>query len=223
MAETNLFILFLSGFLGGGHCAGMCGGIVTALSLDKSQKLNHWGILLGYNVGRIISYTLIGALLGGLAEASLLLTHTQSVRLALYIMTNIIIISVGLYLAGLSSATMYLEHLGRPLWQRLHPYLARQFPIRTFYRATVAGAIWGWLPCGLVYSASLSALATARWIDGALVMLVFGLGTLPNLLAMGFFAGHLKIMLQKRPVRLAAGLTIVVLGVIQLAETVLFA
>lgn len=219
MIETSLLVLFLSGLLGGGHCVGMCGGIVTALSISLPRKRRRWPMLLGYNVGRIASYMAIGALLGGAVEASSTLA-TRPLQLALSGFANIMIIGLGLYLAGLSNAVTHIEHLGRPLWGYLHPYIARLLPIKTVPHAVLAGAIWGWLPCGLVYSASLSALATGHWASGALIMLAFGLGTLPNLLAMGLFAAGLKHLSQQRMVRFFAGLAVVLLGTIQLSNTI---
>lgn len=215
MIDTQLTILFLSGFLGGGHCIGMCGGLVSAMSLHRAQDLNYWISLLCYNIGRITSYVVIGALLGGFAQA-LLLPSPQSFRVWLTILANLFIITMGLYITGLASINQALERLGTPFWRQLQPYLTRLFPITTFRAALIAGALWGWLPCGLVYTASLSALATGKALDGALVMLAFGLGTLPNLLLMGFFAEQLKYLLQKQWLRLIIGLTIILIGFGQL-------
>jgi sulfite exporter TauE/SafE len=223
----------------------MCGGIVTALSfgLPASQENAgpsqvflslegrkrrgrflgdgsnpRWPYLLCYNLGRIGSYTLIGALLGALAGGGLTLLQLDPLKIALYVLANLMLIGMGLYLAGLSALIGRVERLGAPLWARLQPRLAKLLPIRSVPQALAVGALWGWMPCGLVYSASLSALATGNAASGALVMLAFGLGTLPNLLAMGAFASSLKTLLQKRPVRLAAGLAVVALGVFRLAQ-----
>lgn len=220
MIETSFLVLFLTGLLGGGHCIGMCGGIVTALSLNLPDQRRGF-ILLAYNAGRMASYVLIGALLGGLAEAGLTLLQLRPLQLALYLLANVMIIGMGLYLAGLSPAVTRIEALGKPIWRRLQPLLAPLLPVRHPGQALLAGALWGWLPCGLVYSASLTALASGSAAHGALAMLAFALGTLPNLLAMGVFASTLKSWLQKRPVRLAAGLAVVGLGLYQLLSHVL--
>lgn len=211
MLEISLLSLFLAGLLGGVHCLGMCGGIVTAISLGKSQAAPLWHLLC-YNVGRIGSYVCAGALLGGLAQWGLNQAAYQPLQTALFIAANLLLILLGLYLAGLSAAITRIEHLGRPLWRRLQPLTRRYLPVRTARQALLAGAIWGWLPCGLVYTASIAALASGGAGQGALVMLAFGLGTLPNLLLMGLFASKLQQLKQQRPVRLVAGLAVMALG-----------
>lgn len=221
MIETSYWVLFLAGLLGGGHCIGMCGGIVTALTLNLPDNRQRWLILLSYNVGRLASYTLIGILLGGLAEAGLSLLTTRPFQLALLLLANLMLIAMGLYLAGFSRAITMIESLGRPIWARLQPWVARLLPVRHAGSALLAGMIWGWLPCGLVYSASLSALATGSALHGGGAMLAFGLGTLPNLLLIGVFADTLRQWIQKRPVRLTAGLVVAAMGVYRLAETFL--
>ncbi|MDF0604872.1 sulfite exporter TauE/SafE family protein [Neisseriaceae bacterium TC5R-5] len=215
MLDTNLWALFLAGLLGGGHCIGMCGGIVTALTLHLPANQSRWLTLLAYNLGRITSYTLVGMLLGGLAS-SLILLQIRGFQLGLQILANGMLIAMGLYLAGLAGIISRLEKLGAPVWRYLQPLVRRLLPIRSLPGAVLAGLVWGWLPCGLVYSASLSALASASVGQGALTMLVFGLGTLPNLLLMGVFADSLRRWLHKRPVRLLAGLLVVLIGALGL-------
>lgn len=221
MLETNWLALFLVGLLGGGHCVGMCGGIVTALSFGMPASQARWPYLLCYNLGRVGSYTLIGALLGALAGGGLSLFTLRPLQIALFVLANLMLIGMGLYLAGISAAIGRIERLGAPLWARIQPRLARLLPIRSPWQALLVGGLWGWMPCGLVYSASLSALATGQLSGGAMVMLAFGLGTLPNLLAMGVFAARLKSLLQKRPVRLTAGLTVIGVGVFRLVQLLL--
>lgn len=221
MLETNWLALFLVGLLGGGHCVGMCGGIVTALSFGLPTSQARWPYLLCYNIGRVGSYTLIGALLGALAGGGLSLLALHPLQMGLYLLANLMLIGMGLYLAGISAVIGKVERLGAPLWRRIQPRLAQLLPIRSPSQALLVGALWGWMPCGLVYSASLSALATGKAGSGALVMLAFGLGTLPNLLAMGVFAARLKSLLQKRPVRLAAGLAVICVAVFRLAQAFL--
>ncbi|HCA26675.1 MAG TPA: hypothetical protein DEP05_03375, partial [Betaproteobacteria bacterium] len=98
----------------------------------------------------------------------------------------------------------------------------RFLPITSPFRAFVLGALWGWLPCGLVYSVLVTALASGGALTGALLMLAFGAGTLPNLLAMGLFARQLKRFMQRRAVRLAAGLAVAGFGMLGLVRMILF-
>ncbi|AUH50425.1 hypothetical protein CXB49_06195 [Chromobacterium sp. ATCC 53434] len=220
MIETNFWLLLVAGLLGGGHCVGMCGGIVAALTLHHPAGAARWRVLAGYNLGRIASYTMIGALLGGLAATGLSLASTHSWQLMLAALADLMLVAMGLYLAGLGQAVVALEKLGRPLWRRLQPLLGRLLPVRSIAGAAAVGAVWGWLPCGLVYSASISALASGSAWHGAGMMLAFGLGTLPNLLLMGVFADGLRRWIQQRPVRLVAGLGVAGIGAWKLVQLV---
>jgi len=219
MIDTSLLVLFLAGLLGGGHCIGMCGGIVAALTFNLPPGRGRWQILLGYNLGRMLSYVAIGALLGALAGVAL--NQMRSLQMLLYVVANLMIIAMGLYLAGLSRAITLVESLGQPVWRKLQPWVKGLLPVLSPLQAVLAGAIWGWVPCGLVYSASLSAMASGSAANGALAMLCFALGTLPNLLAMGIFADALRASLQKRSIRLVAGMLVTSMGVIQLGRMAL--
>jgi hypothetical protein len=210
MLEISLFSLFLTGLLGGVHCLGMCGGIVAATSLSVNGS--RPALLLGYNLGRLLSYAAIGALLGGLSQWGMAQASYRPLQLGLYAFANVLLILLGLYLAGFSGMVGRIERLGGPLWQHLQPLARRFIPLRRPWHSVMVGAIWGWVPCGLVYTASLSALATQSASGGALAMLSFGLGTLPNLLLMGSFAAQLNQLKQKRPVRLFAGLAVCAIG-----------
>jgi len=131
------------------------------------------------------------------------------------------LVAMGLYLAGIWRGVTYLERAGGLLWRHIQPLTRNVLPVRSVPQALVLGGLWGWLPCGLVYSMLVAAFAWANPLDGALVMLAFGLGTLPNLLLLGYFAGRLRPWLQQRGVRLAAGLLVIgfgVLGLLRVSE-----
>lgn len=213
MPEISLLTAFLAGLLGGAHCVGMCGGIVAAMSFQRGGRKQPLGFHLGYNLGRIASYTLAGALAGLIGSAAFLSDNLLPLQKGLYYLAQVILILMGLYLAGLSRAVLWLEKAGGGLWQRLQPLFGRLLPIRDFPGAVAAGAVWGWLPCGLVYSVLVTALASGRPESGALLMLAFGLGTLPNLLAMGWAADHLRRLAADRNVKLIAGLIVAGFGV----------
>ena len=136
------------------------------------------------------------------------LDDTRAVQNGLYIAANVLLLLLGLYLAGISTAATKIEGIGKPIWKRLNPLLNKLLPIKSVPACFGVGVLWGWLPCGLVYSASLYALGSGNALHGGLYMLAFALGTLPNLLAMGIFAAQLKTFLQKRMVRLCAGLLV---------------
>lgn len=213
MSEAALASVFLVGLLGGVHCLGMCGGIVGALSLQRPGARPAMGLQLAYNSGRILSYGAAGALAGALGAGGLLLAGAAPARVGLYVLANLMLVALGLYLAGLWQGVAVLERGGALLWARIRPLATRLVPADTLPRALASGLLWGWLPCGMVYSVLATALFAGSAGGGLLVMLAFGLGTLPNLLAMGLAAERLRPLLQKRGVRIAAGLLVAAFGV----------
>ncbi|MCB5188780.1 sulfite exporter TauE/SafE family protein [Methylobacillus caricis] len=216
MPELSLFAAFLVGLLGGGHCAGMCGGIVGAVSMSMPGSRPRLSLLLGYNLGRIGSYTVAGMLAGALGASSFFLQHVIPVERILYAFANIMLIVLGLYLAGVWHGVVYLERMGGRLWKVLQPLSKRWLPVRSLPQAVVLGSIWGWLPCGLVYSVLVAAIAMADPVNGGLLMLAFGLGTLPTLLAMGMAAVRLKAWLQNPWLRRISGGMVILFGLIGL-------
>ena len=220
MVELALASIFLAGLLAGTHCAGMCGGIVTALSFSGAANTRPpLSRLLAYNAGRIGSYTIAGAIAGSIGAGGLLLGPQQPVQQILFVVANLMLIALGLYLAGLSRVVTHIEKLGTVLWRRLAPLTRNLLPVRNNGQALMLGALWGWLPCGLVYTILLAAVASGHPVNGALIMLAFGLGTLPNLLALGYFSATIRPWLQKRAVRLAAGFMIIAFGLVGLARS----
>ncbi|MGV8842366.1 MAG: sulfite exporter TauE/SafE family protein [Pseudomonas sp.] len=198
------------GLLGGGHCLGMCGGLMSALTLaiPAEQRSRRFHLLLAYNLGRILSYATAGLLLGlgGWAVAS------SPAAMALRVVAGVLLITMGLYLAGWWSGLTRIEALGRGLWRYIQPLTRRFMPVTSVPRALVLGALWGWLPCGLVYSTLLWAASQGNAVDSALLMLTFGLGTWPVLLATGMAAERLSSVLRKRGVRMAGGVLVMLFG-----------
>ncbi len=201
---------FILGLLGGGHCLGMCGGLMGALTLATPPE--HQGrrvrLLLAYNLGRILSYAVAGLLLGiaGLALAN------SPAALVLRVIAALLLICMGLYLAGWWSGLTRIEVLGRGLWRHIQPLASRLLPVRSLPHALLLGTLWGWLPCGLVYSTLLWAASQGSAIDSGLLMFTFGLGTLPVMLATGLAAQRITTILRQRGVRMAAGLLVILFG-----------
>lgn len=221
--------MLVTGFLSGVHCLGMCGGIVGAFSSVggqatvglQSRQASLWresARQLAFNGGRIASYTLAGALAGTLGGAGAAITGALSWQVALYVLANVMLILVGLYLAGASAWVARIEALGAPLWRRLQPLAARLLPARSLPQSLAAGLVWGWIPCGLVYGALAVAVLAGSPERGALAMAAFGLGTLPNLLAAGLAAARLRSFAARRGVRIAAGGVVLGFGVFGLAN-----
>ncbi|MBX9912447.1 MAG: sulfite exporter TauE/SafE family protein [Pseudomonadaceae bacterium] len=205
-----LFSAVVLGLLGGGHCLGMCGGLMGALTMaiPVEQRGRRLQLLLAYNLGRIFSYTCAGLLLGlgGWALAN------SPAAMLLRIVAGLLLICMGLYLAGWWSGLTRIEALGRGLWRHIQPLASRLLPVTSLPRALLLGALWGWLPCGLVYSTLLWAASQGSAIDSALLMFAFGLGTLPILIASGLAAQRLNQLLRQRSVRMAGGLLVIVFG-----------
>ncbi|MCL7462574.1 sulfite exporter TauE/SafE family protein [Pseudomonas sp. NW5] len=205
-----LFSATVLGLLGGGHCIGMCGGLMGALTLaiPPEQRQRRLQLLLAYNAGRITSYTLAGLLLGSLGWA----LASGPLADALRVLAALLLIAMGLYLAGWWSVLTRLEGLGRHLWRHLEPIARQLLPVRSAGRALLLGTLWGWLPCGLVYSTLLWAASQGDALDSALLMLAFGIGTLPVLLTTGLAAERITALLRRRALRIGSGLLVILFG-----------
>lgn len=211
---AGLLTAFAVGLLGGVHCLGMCGGIVSALTIAQGARQAGVGRHLAYSTGRIASYTLAGALAGYAGSFGAWFDRALPAQTAVFVLANALIVLLGLYLAGWGTAVMRLEAAGGALWRRVSPLGRHFFPADTWPRALAVGTLWGWVPCGLTYSMlGLALLGGDAW-RGAGVMLAFGLGTLPNLLLAGFAAQRLRRWIADRRIRRAAGLAVLALGVI---------
>jgi len=199
------------GLLGGGHCLGMCGGLMGALTLaiPPEQRGRRLRLLLAYNLGRIFSYASAGLLLGlaGWAVAS------SPAAMGLRVVAALLLIAMGLYLAGWWSGLTRIEALGRGLWRHIQPVASRLLPVSSLPRALLLGALWGWLPCGLVYSTLLWAASQGNAGYSAALMLAFGLGTWPVLLATGLAAERVNALLRRRSVRVAGGVLVMLFGI----------
>jgi hypothetical protein len=216
--EAGFAAAFLIGLLGGVHCVGMCGGIVGALTLQTPRRQRAWNLHLAYSAGRITSYAAAGAIMGMIGGAGLMFNQVLPVQLLLYVLANLVLISLGLYLAGLGNQLTRLEALGASLWRRVQPYSAKFLPADSAGKAFALGTLWGWLPCGLVYSLLATALLSGGAASGAAVMLAFGLGTLPNLLLAGMALKRLRDLTSNRRLRLAAGALVAAFGFAGLAR-----
>jgi sulfite exporter TauE/SafE len=227
VSGISLFPVFVVGLLGSVHCAAMCGGIVSALSLAPARvpafpvpvrtagraqaSLANVG---AYNLGRIASYAVAGALAGGAAGSARALAGLPALQAGGYWLANLMLIALGLYLMDAWRGLAWLEQGGRGLWRHVQPLMRRVGPPDTPGKMVATGFLWGWLPCGMVYSALVTAMLSGSAVSGAEVMLAFGLGTLPMLLALGAAGARLRIFLAQRAVRVASGLVVLGFGVL---------
>ncbi len=217
-AEASFIAALLVGLLGGVHCVGMCGGIVGALTFGLPAEVRQsparvFPYLLAYNLARISAYTLAGALMGGIGWLALDLVSLNAAQRVLQVLAGLFMVLLGLYLAGWWAGLARIEQAGGVIWRRIEPLARRLLPVRSPRQALLLGFLWGWLPCGLVYSTLIWALSSGSPAQGALLMLGFGLGTLPNLMLMGVFAAQLGRFLRKPLVRRLAGGAVVLFGV----------
>ncbi len=212
----NLSLLipyFLSGLLSGAHCAGMCGGMISSFSFGLRGKNNKKIIWTGLSIGRLLGYALGGAVAGGFGWV--IVSAGQSVlplQQLLAIFAGLMLMLMGISIAGWPTATRWTEGPGLALWKKIQPIWRRFIPPQYFGSALIAGFFWGWLPCGLIYSVWINALASGNPLHGALIVVAFGLGTLPNVLAVAWLSGRLRNYLQHPWLRRLAGMLIIAAG-----------
>lgn len=207
MENVSLIGALLLGLMGSGHCLAMCGGIISTLSISgKSDKTTtKWRFVLLYQIGRIASYTLFGFIAGWFGF------HFNQVSPVpiLKILSGFLLIAMGLYLSQVWMGLSYLEKFGKKIWKVISPLSKHLLPVVNSKQAFVLGGLWGWLPCGLVYTSLGYALSLSNSIQSALFMLLFGLGTLPATLLAGSTSLGIKKVLNNKLVRwsVAAGFT----------------
>jgi len=189
--SITFFSVFLTGLLGSVHCIGMCSSIVGALTMSvpnqvRQSQLQFMSYLLIYNLGRLSSYTIAGFLVGFLGEQFInLLPIANPHKISLWV-SGTFMIMLGLYLGKWWQALAFLERVGNYWWSIIEPLGCQFLPVKTLWRAYGLGLIWGWLPCSLVYSVLALSLVVGNMQQGGLLMLTFGLSTLPTLFALGF-------------------------------------
>ncbi len=221
----SLLTALLVGLLGGVHCVGMCGGIVATLTAGLPREQRQWlsrqlPFQLAYNAGRIASYTIAGAVMGALGAVALQLVPVYLAQRLLYLIAAGFMLALGLYLGGWWQGMTHIERLGERLWRQIEPLGRRFLPVRHWWQALAVGVVWGWLPCGLVYSVLIWSAGSGGPLQGALLMLVFGLGTLPNLLGLGLLAGAAARLSEQRWLRQLAGAIVMAFGLYALYQLI---
>jgi sulfite exporter TauE/SafE len=232
LTTPSLLPIFLVGLLGGVHCVGMCGGIVSAFSVaTPRQRLfpvliapqsRRFSLIaeasprvLAFNAGRIGSYMLAGALAGLLGSVPALL-HLVALQTAAYWLANLMLVALGLTLMNVWHGLRRVEAIAQVGWRHVQPLMRRLLPVTHLWQAMALGGLWGWVPCGMVYSVLMTALLTGSAPQGAMIMLAFGLGTLPLLFILGVLGTSVQAFLQKTPVRRLAGLLVLMFGLLGL-------
>jgi sulfite exporter TauE/SafE len=193
------------GLAGAGHCLGMCGGIAAALNLGGPRSP---AVTLAYHAGRISSYTLLGGLLGFAAG----IVDIAAWTIALRYLAGVMLIAMGLYVADWWRGMAMLEQAGARLWRPVQRLSSRLLPVRHWPQGFALGLCWGLMPCGLIYSSLAWAATAAHAPTSALMMFLFGLGTLPAMLATSFGAQGLQAFLRRRGLKLVIALLLVASG-----------
>lgn len=205
---------FLIGFLGSTHCLGMCGGISASLSMalpvGPGFRLRQTLMLLAFNGGRVGSYVLLASLIALLSTQAVdSWAHLGGI---LRTLAGLLLIGMGLAMGQWWQGIRHVERLGAPLWRKLSPLTKHFIPVRHTGQALALGVLWGWLPCGLVYSTLGWAALQPTVGTAALTMLFFGLGTLPSMLATGYAASWITHLRNQRHFRQLAGLLLIGFG-----------
>ncbi len=214
MNETSLLSALGLGLAGAGHCLGMCGGIASALSLGGSRSL---AVTFAYHGGRIGSYTLLGGLLGAAAGS----VDIGAWTLGLRYLAGFLLVGMGLYIADWWRGMALLERAGARLWQPVQRFASRWLPVHRWPQALALGLCWGLMPCGLIYSSLAWAATAADAGRSALLMFLFGLGTLPAMLTTSLGARQLQGFLRRRGLKVVIALLLIAAGAWTLYLTVL--
>ncbi|MDP4944975.1 MAG: sulfite exporter TauE/SafE family protein [Alishewanella sp.] len=202
----------LIGFLGSSHCLVMCGGIVAALqfAMPAQSAWQKFRLQLLLSLGRLITYACFGGLVGYFGATAMGITGATFIGLRL--LAGLLLLAMALYIARLWFGLTRLERAGQGLWRFIQPYTKRLLPLDSSVKALSYGMLWGFLPCGLVYSTLSWSLASGSASSGALIMLLFGVGTLPALLVFGSAANSLVKLKNQLWFRYSAALLLAVYG-----------
>jgi sulfite exporter TauE/SafE len=209
-----LLAAFMAGLLGSGHCFGMCGGIAGSLGAFSGLpgQQARYAPTLQFNLGRLLSYGLLGALTAGVLGGVGDLMALKSAGKWLRILTALMVLLIGMRFLLEWRGLDWIERGGARLWRRIMPLAVRVSSRHDWIGRMALGLCWGFIPCGLVYSVLLTAASTGSAAPGALVMLAFGTGTLPAMVGLGVAAPALNTFLSDRMVRRIIGFSLVVLA-----------
>ncbi|MCL9776804.1 sulfite exporter TauE/SafE family protein [Vibrio methylphosphonaticus] len=207
----DLLGAFTIGLLGAGHCMGMCGGIASLLSIGQPHNTPTL-LIINYNLGRLISYVMIGSVVGGMIAGIATLSQFNHALSLLRILAALFMILLALYVGRWWNGLLKVEKLGQLLWKSISPLANKLLPLKHSSYAIPFGFLWGWLPCGLVYSTLTWAAVSGSALGGAMTMLAFGLGTLPAMLLVGSSAAKLQSLQNSAKFRNIAAFSILIYG-----------
>lgn len=204
-----------AGLLGGLHCALMCGGIATGIAASAWPEPPLRTAVLG-NAGRLLGYALAGAVVGAFGAGLLRLWQAPLLALGLRMLVGAVLLLVALRLLAGSDRLAFLNRPGLALWRRLAPLHRHLLPANTPARQLAVGMLWGWLPCGLSASLLAAAWLSADPLQGALIMLSFGLGTLAVMLPLTWSGARARTALANPALRRTGAALIALAGLLTL-------
>ena len=216
MLINDFIAALLIGLVGAGHCLGMCSGIASAITFSvktpQSKSASFYSLFL-YNLGRVCSYSLAGALFAGSSAALIILFGSKEALIYLRLFAAVLMLLLALHISRIWFGLQKIEQLGQLLWKPIKPIAELFIPLKHPVYALPLGFLWGWLPCGLVYSTLSWAASSGNAGNGFIIMLGFGIGTLPAMLSIGTLSQQLKQYLNHYYFRYGSGLLLAMFAV----------
>lgn len=218
---SSYLTAFLLGLFSTAHCIAMCGSVIGALTLSlpveiRESQRKMLPFVFNYNLGRLLSYGVAGLIVGLLSSP----LAANNGHLVLRFLSVIVMIGMGLYLAGWFPRFAQMERAGALIWRWLQPIGQKLLPVRKLSQAFFLGIVWGWLPCGLIYAALTVAATAGEPIKASLIMLSFGAGTLPAVMGAGMYTGMLASLAKSKHLRKIAGVLIIIMALATAAWSV---
>jgi len=219
LISSPILIAFVIGLFSSLHCVSMCGSIIGTLSFSlkpeiRSNKAKMATFIFSYNLGRIFSYMLAGLIIGLIESIVTMPLGEEHGHQILKIISALIISGAGFYIAGWFPAFAYIEKTGSRFWKTIEPYGRKLIPVATLNQAFLFGMVWGWIPCGLVYTALALAATSGDIVISALSMLAFGLGTLPAVMGTGLVSSFISRISSLRTTKQVIGMLLVLVAII---------
>jgi uncharacterized protein len=216
-AGITISAALLAGFLGSGHCFAMCGGLAAALGMRARIAGASHSVTLrniaAYQVGRVGGYTLAGALIGFFGTSLQSAVNLPNLATGVRVASGVLLVLIAIRILWGWNGLAIFERIGARLWTTLQPMAKHAAGHGEISGSLLLGLVWGWLPCGLVYSMLLfAALSGSAW-RGAALMLAFGVGTLPAILSSGVVATHFQALFSRNWARPASGVLLFAFGV----------
>jgi sulfite exporter TauE/SafE len=221
LISSPILIAFVIGLFSSLHCVSMCGSIIGTLSFSlkpevRSNKAKMATFIFSYNLGRIFSYMLAGLIIGLIESIITMPLGEEHGHQILKILSALIITGAGFYIAGWFPSFAYIEKTGSRFWKTIEPYGRKLIPVATLNQAFLFGMVWGWIPCGLVYTALALAATSGDIVTSALSMLAFGLGTLPAVMGTGLVSSFISRISSLHTTKQVIGMLLVLVAIISI-------